>query len=368
MAYLSAAILAFTLSAALTPLVIFFAKKFKVIDQPGDPRKIHQMAIPLMGGTAIFLSFFLILGLFLLSGEVTYQALHQSKGVVLPKNLVGIFIGSLIIMIWGIIDDRFNLKPRWQIVGPVLAVLAVIIGGIGITAITNPLGGLLRFDNLKSEIAISSWPFKILWLADLFTVFWLLTMMYTTKLLDGLDGLVTGITALGALFIFFLSLKINQPFTALMAIILAGANLGFLIFNFHPARIFLGEGGSLWAGFMIGSLAIVSGSKVATTMLIMGIPFLDVIWVIIRRVFKERQSLAMPDRKHLHHRLLDIGLNQRKSVLLFYFITAAFGVAALFLQSFGKLLALGALLLTMLFLGSTLVWLAKRKNYERGQS
>lgn len=366
MNFLIGLLLSFFLSLAFTPAVIFWAKKFGIFDRPDHARKIHQQPVPLLGGLAIFLSFFIGLGLFLTSGEVIEQALQQSQGAILPKNLWGIFIGGLIIMIWGFFDDRFRLPPRYSIIGPILAVMVVIVSGVGINFITNPFGGLLPLNQWQTELF--KWqdvPYRIFWLADIFTFLWLLTMMYTTKLLDGVDGLVSGISGVAALFIFFLSLKINQPFTALMALIFLGANLGFLFFNFHPAKIFLGEGGSIWAGFMIGILAIISGGKVATTFLIMGIPFLDLLWVTLRRVLKEKRSFAQADRKHLHHRLLESGLDQRKSVLILYLITAVFGLAALFLQSFGKLLAMGVLLLTMIILAGTLVWLGKKKSYGR---
>jgi UDP-GlcNAc:undecaprenyl-phosphate GlcNAc-1-phosphate transferase len=200
-------------------------------------------------------------------------------------------------------------------------------------------------------------------MADFLTFIWLMGMMYTTKLLDGLDGLVSGITIIGALIIAAISLNkvVAQPNTALIAIILAGAFLGFLIFNFHPAKIFLGEGGSLFAGLMLGVLAIISGSKIATTLLIVGIPILDVLWVIGRRVFT-RKPLGLADKKHLHFRLLDVGFSHRQAVIFLYVLTALFGVAALFLQTFQKLIALIILSLVMLILASALVIMYKYKN------
>lgn len=362
MNYLLAWGLAFGISLALTPVVILLARKLDVIDRPGNPRKIHKQPIPLLGGVAAFLSFFIVLAYFLSSSQVVYQALHQVNGTVLPKNLIGIFIGSLILMISGFLDDKFDLKPRYQLIGPSLAALVVIASGVGITFITNPLGGLLRLDIWRTNfLNLGGLPYRIVWIADIFTFFWLMTIMYTTKVLDGLDGLVSGISAIGALIIFFLSLNIHQPFTALMAVIFFGANLGFLVFNFNPARVFLGEGGSLWSGFMIGIFSIISGGKVATALLIMGVPLLDLAWVTIRRVFKEKNSFSHADRKHIHHRLLEIGLTQRRSVILLYVITAVFGLAALFLQSFGKLVALGLLTATMIVLGSWLIWLSRKR-------
>jgi len=188
-------------------------------------------------------------------------------------------------------------------------------------------------------------------------------MMYTTKLLDGLDGLVSGITVVGSFIIFGVAMSKNvaQPNTALLALILGGAFLGFLIFNWRPAKIFLGEGGSLFAGLILGTLAIISGSKIATTLLIMGIPILDVVWVIGRRFFNKR-AVSLGDRKHLHFRLLDAGFSHQRAVIFYIFLTALFGSLALVLQTFGKLIALLILFIVMVILAGSLVFLYKKKS------
>ena len=242
----------------------------------------------------------------------------------------------------------------------------MIIGsGIGVEVVTNPLGGFIHLDKINLKIfTYNDLPYQITLWADIFAFAWLMGMMYTTKFLDGLDGLVSGVTTIGALIIFFLSLhkEVAQPETALLAMILAGAFAGFLIFNWHPARIFLGEGGSLFAGLMLGVLAIIAGGKIATALLIMGVPILDVIWVIVRRVFFEHKSPYSADKKHLHFRLLDVGLSHRGAVLTLYFITAAFGIASLFLQTRQKLWALMILSVLMLALAIALVLIYKRKK------
>ena len=163
-------------------------------------------------------------------------------------------------------------------------------------------------------------------------------MIYTTKFLDGLDGLVSGIGTLGALILFIVSLFWDVPMsaTSVLCLILAGALLGFLKYNFYPAKIFLGEAGSTFIGFMLGVLAIISGAKIATALLIMGIPVLDVIWVIIRRLISHKHFYA-GDRKHFHFRLLDAGLSHRQAVLFLYALTLIFGSSSLFLQSQDKI-------------------------------
>ena len=173
---------------------------------------------------------------------------------------------------------------------------------------------------------------------------------------------------IAAIIIFALSLTndVAQPETALLSIIFAGALAGFLIFSFHPARIFLGEGGSTFIGFILGVLAIISGAKIATALLIMGVPLLDVAWVIIRRVFKEKRSPFWADKKHLHFRLLDMGLSHRQAVTFLYVVTGMFGITSLFLSTKGKLIALVVLSIVMVLLALFLVWIYKRKNSSSG--
>ncbi|MCX6794504.1 MAG: MraY family glycosyltransferase [Candidatus Falkowbacteria bacterium] len=325
-------ILALVLTAGLTLLVKRVAFSFKIVDNPNKSgeggRKIHTRPVPLLGGLAIFGAYFFILFLnsdYFLSGNLKLS------------HLVGFFAGALLIMIGGILDDKYNLKPRLQIIFPLLAIVAVILGGVEISKITNPFGSY--FD--LSALALVS---------PLLIGLWLLGMMYTTKLLDGVDGLVTGVSGIGGLiiFLFTLTTRYYQPDIALAAILLVGACGGFLIFNWYPAKIFLGEGGSLLLGYILGVLAIISGGKIAIALLIMGIPILDVAWTIIRRVFQGRNPFKFADQKHLHHRLLALGIGQRRTVLIFYALSLMFGLSGLFLQSRGKFWALVALVGVMM--------------------
>ncbi|MBU1663520.1 undecaprenyl/decaprenyl-phosphate alpha-N-acetylglucosaminyl 1-phosphate transferase [Patescibacteria group bacterium] len=313
------------LSAALTWLVMKLAMKLGIMDKPDAYRKIHILETPLLGGLAIFATFFIILYL------VRYQLL---SGNLEPRHWLGFFAGGAWLMIGGFLDDKYNLKPIQQIIWPFLAIASVIIGGVEIEKITNPFGGFIYLGAF-STILIALWLFGI---------------MYTTKLLDGLDGLVSGMTAIGALviFLFTMSEKYYQSDIGLAALILAAACLGFLFFNWHPAKIFLGEGGSLFLGYALGVLAIISGGKIAIALLVMGLPILDVAWTILRRLVAWKNPFKFADKKHLHFRLLNMGLSVKKSVLFFYIISIIFGLAALFLQSKGKVLALTALLVIMI--------------------
>ncbi len=358
--YFLAFITAFILAVIFTVIVRHLALKFKIVDIPSVDRKIHDKPIPFLGGLAVFASLFSVVFYF-----AYFTDLLAGKNIDL-KNIWAVFIAASLLAIGGFLDDRFDLKPAKQLIWPLLAIIVVIAGGIGITKITNPFGGLIILD--QYQWVLFWWdgiPYRLTLLADMFTVVWLFGMMYTVKLLDGLDGLVPGIGSIGAIIIFLLSTTTRwyQPDTALLAIILAGSCLGFLIFNWHPAKIFLGESGPLLIGFMLGVLAIISGAKIATALLIMGVPILDVVWVILRRVFWEHKNpFRTSDRKHLHFRLLDVGLSHRQAVLLLYFLSILFGSLTLFLQSVGKLMALGLVVVVMLVLGGILVTLYKHKN------
>jgi len=328
------------LSACFTFLVMRLAKKLGIVDKPDQERKVHKKAIPLLGGTAIFLVFFIALYFFqdkLLVGNLE------------AKHWLGFFIGALFLIIGGFLDDKYNLPPLYQIIFPLIAIVSVIAGGVEIVKITNPFGGFINIGYLSSIIIIA---------------LWLLGMMYTTKLLDGLDGLVSGTTAIGAfiIFLFTMTIKYYQPDVGLAALILSASCAGFLFFNSHPAKIFLGEGGSLFLGYGLGVLAIISGAKIAIALLVMGIPILDVVWTIIRRIIVGKNPFKSADNKHLHFRLLNLGLSVRQTVLVYYAFAVIFGLFALFLQSQGKLYALIALLAIMFLIVIALTYLDRKKR------
>lgn len=343
----------FFISLILTPLVKLLAERFKIFDIPDEERKKHKKPVPLLGGLAIFFSFFAVIFYLYATGKLFGDFIR-------PAHVFGIFIGSIILMAGGFLDDKYNLKPKIQIIFPVLAALAVVLSGINVTHIRNLFGGIISFDYYSFYLLNS----EIIFPGSILTFFWLLGMMYTTKILDGLDGLAAGISSVGSFVIFLVCLLpfVRQTDTALIAIIFCGAALGFLPWNFHPAKIFLGEGGSVFLGFILGVLAIISGSKVATMLLVMGIPILDVLWVILRRLFWEKKSPALSDRKHLHYRLLDVGLSERQAVIFLYLISAIFGCLSLFLQTSEKAVALAILLLVMVILAFYVVKLMKKKD------
>ncbi|TSC56387.1 MAG: UDP-N-acetylglucosamine:undecaprenyl-P N-acetylglucosaminyl 1-P transferase [Parcubacteria group bacterium Gr01-1014_18] len=342
MLYLLAILFSAVISVGLTLGVRRLALAFNIVDSPStDPsRKIHRRPIPLLGGVGVIGTFLLgILGVLVFFPDLL-------SGSISGSLLIGISIGSLFILIGGALDDRYNLPPLLQLVFPFLASLSVIVSGLDLSFITNPFGGIF---------SLSGWEFSV-WgqaysgVSILFLLAWIFSVSYTTKILDGLDGLVSGIAVISGIILMFLSLAIGLSDVALLSAIFSGAYLGFLVFNFHPASIFLGESGALFAGFLLSILAVMGSGKVATAFLVLGIPILDMVWTLFRRMVIERKSPFKGDRKHLHFLLLDRGLSQRQAVLTLYLFSGIFGLVALFLQSMGKLVAIIVLIILMILL------------------
>lgn len=335
--FLSSFVVVLALSVIFTLITKKIAIVLRIIDLPDGQRKIHGQPMPLLGGIAIYISFWLGAGYFLF--------IHPVYGTeMLAEKMVGVFLASLVLIIMGAIDDKKQLAPKLRLLITAGAALIAIGGGLGLEKITNPWGGVLN---------LNFWPIKIgggtfYLLADVLIFVWLMGMMYTTKILDGLDGLSVGTIFIGAIIIFLLAIstKYYQPNVAILSLVFAASCLGFLLFNFYPAKIFLGEGGSLFIGLILGVLAIIAGGKVATALLVMAIPILDLMRVAYFRI-KRKQSIFKGDREHLHFRLLDSGFSQKRTVLLLYFLAFLFGVTTLFLQSRQKLYALLALVVLM---------------------
>jgi UDP-GlcNAc:undecaprenyl-phosphate GlcNAc-1-phosphate transferase len=329
------------LSAFCTLVVCKIAAYFKILDIPDDNRKKHKKPTPLLGGLAIWSSFWIHVLL------VVYFV-HGSFASVAPSQWWGIFLGSCIIITIGVVDDIYSVAPWIRLICAVVASALVVVSGVGLKIITNPFGGIVNLNYLILNADIFSLYVTI---GDFVVFFWIIGMMFTTKILDGLDGLATGITLIGSLVIFFLTqtTKFYQPEVGMLALVFAGSCAGFLLFNFHPARIFLGESGSLFLGFMLAILAVISGGKIATALLVMAIPIFDIVRVIYLRV-KNNRSVFLGDREHLHFRMLDSGLSETRAVLLLYAIAFLFGIATLFLQSKAKLFVLILVGCSMLFL------------------
>jgi len=350
MIYLIAGIATFLLSALLTPLFRRFALSIGLLDKPG-PRRVHKKPVARGGGVVVFASFWLVVTV-ILALEPTALKFVEQRVLGIDQNLLGVMIGGAILLASGLWDDFRPLSPGVKLVWQFVAVLMPVLFGIRIWWFSNPLGGL--------NIVLGNWTY-------LFVPLWLILMINVMNWLDGIDGLATGISTIAAVVLVVLSLAsfVNQPATALLAAALAGSAAGFLPFNFHPAKIFLGDSGSQFLGYMIGIFAIISGGKVASASLVLGIPILDAIWVILRRVVSG-QSPFLADKRHLHHRFLEIGLSQRQTVMIYYLIALVFGMIALGTKTYGKFVAGAWLAGLMLVIATTLVLSQKfRANAKR---
>lgn len=368
--YIYSFIGAFILSFLFTILVKNWAIKHKLYDQPA-PRKVHSRPIPRLGGLAFFVSFFLLILFFLIfKPDMSRFSPWLWLGGLVDKKLLGVLIGAIILIIVGIIDDKKNLPPVTKLSWQIIAALVVIASGIGIDYIRNPFGGpFIYLDHWQIPIHLYSQTYHFVVLGDLFVIAWIVLIINVMNFLDGLDGLAAGVSFIALMVLFSLSLlpEVNQLQTALLCIIAAGAIAGFLPHNFFPAKIFMGDTGSMFLGYIIAVLAVISGGKVATSLLVLGFPVLDGLWVVGRRLI-HKSSPFLADKKHLHHRLLAIGLNQKQAVLLIYLLSICFGVVALISNTKGKLGAFIGLLAVMLILATTLIMIEWKKEHKISKS
>jgi UDP-GlcNAc:undecaprenyl-phosphate GlcNAc-1-phosphate transferase len=324
--YVLSTLVAFLTAAAITPLIAHLAERFEMLDMPGGRRQ-HPWPIPRPGGLAIALAFGLTIFTFWAIDRYMGRPFLIPEEVRTPRfalTALAAFLGMTV----GFIDDAFDLRARWQFLGNAIVAFIVIAAGIHIDFIDDPLGsGLIE---LAFPVAVA------------FTFFWIVGMNVALNFIDGLDGLAAGVAAIAAATLGAIALlpQVSEPFVAWMAFSLAGASVGFLLFNFHPARLFMGTSGVVFVGTMLAVLSIFGTAKVAAALLVLGVPIIDTFYVLMRRVL-QRQPPFAPDRGHLHHRLLDIGLSHAQAVLLIYAVTLGFGAIALLTNGRTQALAFG---------------------------
>ena len=327
------------------------AFRYKVISVPRK-RDIHKKPIPRLGGLAIFISFLIVSLLFFVFSNISFGT---SNIIGLDKHLAGILLGGLIITLSMLIDDIYG-SPAWQkLIFQILAVITVISAGIGINTLTNPFGGAIDLNSVYVPIVtINGITYHFSLWSDLLTLIWMIGMMNVINFIDGVDGLAAGIStiAAGTIFLLAISVSISQPALAFVAIILAGSSAGFLIWNFPPAKIFMGDSGSMFLGYMLGLLPLISGGKLATAFLVLGFPIVDGLLVAGGRIIRKQNPFTSPDKTHLHHRFIAAGFSQRQSVIFLYLIAIAFAWVALRSTTAEKLIAaivLIVLLITLIF-------------------
>lgn len=289
----------FFISLFLTPFVKKFAHCIGATDQPNH-RKVHKKAMARLGGLSIYIAF--IVGLLILQPENEY----------LPY----ILIGGFIIIVTGFLDDLYELSAKWKLFGQILAAVAVVIGGVHLEFINLPFDGRLELG----------------WFSIPITLLWIIGITNAINLIDGLDGLAAGVSSIVLTTISVLAIVQGDIFIVALGIALLGGTLGFLVHNFHPAKIFMGDTGALFLGFMIGVISLLGFKNVTifslvVPVIILAVPISDTLFAIIRR-FVNKQPLSAPDKSHLHHCLLRFGYSHRQTVLIIYALSAFFGLAA----------------------------------------
>nr|WP_239478099.1 MraY family glycosyltransferase [Megasphaera stantonii] len=321
--------IALIVAYVLTPGVKKLAIKVGAVDKP-NARKVHTHAIPRLGGLAIYVGFM---------AAVLFC-------VPVRHELLGLLLGCTAIVALGIWDDICNIPAKVKLVGQIVAACIPIAFGIQIEWLTNPFGTLIVLPEL---VAIPV------------TIFWIIGFTNTVNLIDGLDGLAAGVSFIASVSMFLLAYTMNQYLPAMIIVAMAGAALGFLQYNFNPAKIFMGDTGSMLLGYTMAVAAVLGLVKTAATialvvpLIALGLPILDTLFAIIRRKMSG-VPIFQPDKGHLHHRLLALGMSQKQAVLIMYFVSIVLGIVALFVANVSYQTGIATVLVVL----AVIIYTAKR--------
>ena len=323
-------VIAFIFTFATTPLVRRFAYKIGAVDIPRDKRRVHKRPTPRIGGLAIIFGFL-----------VAIISFNDSW----TKELVSILIGVGILGVLGIIDDCKELDAKLKFVVQIIAALVVVIfGDIRISVMSNP--------NVFSENPYIIFP---QWLSITVTVLWIVFMTNAVNFIDGLDGLAAGVSAIMSMSLVFIAITYHEYEIALLGIALMGACFGFLPFNFNPAKIFMGDTGSMFLGYMLSVLSVQGMFKsyavisFAVPIIMLGLPLFDALFAMLRRLLTGKNPMSA-DRGHLHHRLYDMGFSQKQTVFILYAISGVLGITSILLAEQRFLRAMLLLISVLIFL------------------
>lgn len=336
--------LSLTVSLALMPLAIHLSRRWNVMSQPGGRRREEQ-PLPKLGGLAVFGGFTVAVMVAQFLPVPRFDSLELVR-------LTGLLLGGTLIFFVGVLDDLYELNYFWLFLAQIAASAIAILFQVFIEYFNNPITGSQT----------DAWPYLV---TVILTMFWLILMMDTVNFLDGLDGLSSGVAIIAGILLFVNSaFRLTPPQTSvsLLPLALVGSCLGFLIYNFHPSRVFLG-GSAVYLGYLLGTLSIIGGAKMATILLVMGLPLMDLAWQAFSRIARGRNPFS-GDRGHLHFRLLDSGrLGYRQIVVGYYAFCAFFGGLTLLLESqLYKFIAFGVMLI-LIGVGFAIV-----ARWRRGQS
>jgi UDP-GlcNAc:undecaprenyl-phosphate GlcNAc-1-phosphate transferase len=355
MSYLFSFMTAFGVTCGITPLVIMFARRFKLVDDPKKrfhPAHVHTGVIPRAGGLAIFAGIALSIVLFLGFTKVT----------------IGLLAAGALLTLIGLLDDKKDVSPYIRLLTNTISTLCIVGVGIGIPYITNPVtGGVLRLDTLRISFEFFGNHSILVW-ADLFAFLWIMWTMNIIGWSAGVDGQMPGFVAIAACFLGLLSMRFtnldqNQQSVTILAFLISGAFAGFIPWNFFPQKIMPGYGGKTLAGLFLAVLGILSYGKVGTALLVLGIPTVDAIYTLVRRIGGGK-SPVRADRGHLHHLLMDLGWGKRRIALFYWGVSIILGSVALVVTSQQKVFAL---LLVAVAFGGFLLWINFFTQFSKPQ-
>jgi UDP-GlcNAc:undecaprenyl-phosphate/decaprenyl-phosphate GlcNAc-1-phosphate transferase len=345
--FLMAGVIGLGVAYLLTPVIQRMATHFRVLDLPGS-RRIHLTPVPRLGGIAVYVAFVTAV-VFPVDRPVQIAVVAQRVVVTIPyvltidRPVLGMLLGATLIALIGVLDDVYGVSPLIKLLGQVASAAVVLPFGIGMDVLTNPLGGMFFVGPLGAVL----------------TVAWIVALCNIMNLIDGVDGLAAGIATIAGGTVFVASYLRGDLGTGILAAALMGATLGFLPYNFNPARIFLGDTGSMLLGYILATLSVLGTYKSYTALSLLvplvalGVPVADTALTILRR-WRTRRPIFQADAEHLHHHLLRRGLTQRQTAAVLYLITATLGAGALVLSGIHRfpLIVVFGLLLAALALGA----------------
>lgn len=309
--YILAFIIALLASWVLTPYVKKLAFRIGALDKP-DGRKVHHGIMPRLGGLAIYLAFVI----------AVLATMH------ITRDIAALLLGGTVIVIVGVLDDKYQLPAKVKLLGQIIAAFVLVLFDIKIEWLNNPFGGYFYLEYFSVPL----------------TVFWIVSFTNVVNLMDGLDGLAAGVSAIASVTVILVALQQGFYPVAVITAALAGGIIGFIRYNFNPASIFMGDTGSMFIGYMMAAISIFGAVKSAATIALLvpavalGLPIMDTAFAIVRR-YTNGRPIFQPDKGHLHHRLLAMGMTQRQAVLLMYVISAVLGIAAILLTEVDGYLA-----------------------------
>lgn len=335
---------AFLIAFAATPAVMSLAHKINAIDVPRDKRRVHKKPTPLIGGLAIFYGFIISVLCF----------------AELDRETAGILIGSVITVTVGMIDDAIDMKAIVKLLCQIIAAVIVVYSGVRIEQFANPFA---RWFGGPPYIYMNYW------ISVAVTVIWIVGICNAVNLIDGLDGLAVGVSSIAAICMLILTLLSQNVNVAIITAAVAGACFGFLPYNFNPAKIFMGDTGALFLGYILACISIQGFLKLsaiisfAVPIIVLGLPIFDTLFAIVRRVLTGRSPMS-PDRGHLHHRLLDMGFSQKQTVAILYTITAVLCLTAVVVSTRGYARGILLIVSVMLIIWASLKLMSELKNPE----